>query len=147
MLHNKRARSIIIVVGLACAGVVAVVLATRGLATQGVAVPNVMVFTVSGSTPVYKVLPLNTPVSISIAGRDAAGKTRAAWVVACCENGAWSCIGQQSDGGIRKGNKVTTFPAILTTYSAGSGTGVIAVDGAGKIRLAPSYPMRVYINY
>jgi hypothetical protein len=148
MLYNKRARGLIIVLGLACAVVLALMLATRGTAVQTFSVQNAQAFTtftIGGGGTVYKTLPLNTPVSISISGMSATTGGMAT-IVACCDGVAWSWIGLKGDGTIAKGNNVTTVGALMCDTGAGQTIKVNNVSGGIKIE-APAYTGRIYVNY
>jgi len=148
MLHNKRARGLIIVLGLACAVVLALMLATRGTAVQTFSLQNASAFTtftVGGGGTVYKTLPLNTSVSISISGMGAT-TGGAASIVACCDGVAWSWIGLNGDGTVAKGNNVTTVGALMCDTKAGQTIKVNNVSGSIKIA-APTDTGRIYLNY
>jgi hypothetical protein len=156
MLHNKRARVLIIVLGLVCAAVLATVLGTRGLATQGVAVPNVAAYTVQGGTSRNIAIPLNTPVFIGAAGKSYASgygtATRTDWVVVCCDGTYWNWIGGGLVGYVRKGNKVQYAGSPILIVGHGSMT-VKAYNNSGGLTLSCGIsasqpgPMYVYIHW
>jgi hypothetical protein len=149
MLYNKRARGLIIVLGLACAVVLALMLATRGTAVQTFSLQNAQAFStfVYGGGDVLKTLPLNTPVSISISGMSATTGGMAT-IVACCDGVAWSWIGCKGDGTIAKGNNVATVGTVMCDTKAGHTVKVNNVSGQIRISVASgSSAGRIYVNY
>jgi hypothetical protein len=151
MLHNKRARALIVVVGLACAAVLAVVLVTRALATQSVASPNAVVMTIETWTSRNWTMPLNTPVFIGIGGKSHyVDVLYVAWSAVFCNGTYWNWVTQGPAGTVVKKNKYQ-HSGVGLTFVSFANAGVGTQNNAGGLKFHCSGdtpgPMYVYIHY
>jgi len=154
MLHNKRARVLIIVLGLVCAAVLAATLVTRALATQTVTTPNGVTFVIARGTLKDWTIPLNTPVFIGAGGRSmpdvGPGGTRAAWAVVFCNGQYWNAVGQGSIGEVRKLRRAVPSSIVGTVLGFGGFT-IAITNTSGGLRMSSSLhelgPFYVYIHY
>jgi hypothetical protein len=165
MLHNKRARALIVVLGLACAAVLAVTLVTRAPATQSVSSPNGIVISVGPGTPSDPAkqkdftIPLNTPVFISLGGKIYGSpspydpvKTRAGWAVVFCNGTYWNWVGENSAGTIQTGRRLSKGAIDLYVQPLSWwGASVAVVNNSGGLRLLTrtydSGPVSLYYHY
>jgi hypothetical protein len=157
MLHNKRARALIVVVGLACAAVLAVVLVTRALATQSVSSPNGASFTVNKGSSLNYTIPLNTPVFILTAGKsDQLWQGQpihvAAWSAVFCNGTYWNWVGERCGSGavVSKGRRYQ-YTGVGISVAGYSGAGVYMQNNTGGLKFSVDLdaggPMYAYIYY
>jgi hypothetical protein len=162
MLHNKRARALVVVLGLVCAGVLAVTLITRALATQSVSSPNAIQITVGPGTPSNPArqtdftIPLNTPVFICLGGKifntSEGVKTRAGWAVVFCNGTYWNWVGENSAGTILTGRRLSKGTIDMYVHPLSwFGASVAVVNNSGGLRLLTrtydSGPVSLYYHY
>jgi hypothetical protein len=145
MLHNKRARALIIVLGLACAVVLALVVVSRVMALQVRILNNPTVLTVNAGGTTSVTLPLNRAVPISIA-ETGSGSSGSAFIVADCSGGTWAWAGLNGDGTKAGGQTVTTVGTAMCKTMVGQYARVKDLNG-GVTFVAGTTPMRVLIHY
>jgi hypothetical protein len=145
MLHNKRARALIIVLGLACAVVLALVVVSRVMALQVRILNNPTVLTVNAGTTRDVTLPLNRAVPISIA-ETGSGSTGSAFVTTVCTGTNWAWAGLNGDGTKAGGQTVTTVGTTMCKTMVGQYVKIKNVSG-GVTFVAGTTPMRVLIHY
>jgi hypothetical protein len=151
MLHNKRARALIVVVCLVCAAGLAAVFVTRAAAVHTIWVPNASAFgATAGFLLPARALPLNTPVSISISGqKPTAGGGGTATIVACCDGTAWSWVGFNGNGTVAKGQNLAAAGTVMCSTGAGHYVKISSTP-TGKIGFAVaagSGTAHIYIQY
>jgi len=145
MLHNKRARTLIIVLGLACAVLLALVVVTRVLALQVRILTNPTTLTVNAGTTRDVTLPLSRPIPICIS-ETGGGSSGSAFVVVFCEGATWGWSGRNGDGTVASGVTVTAPGTSICRTMVGQYVKVKNVSG-GVTFVAGATPMRVLIHY
>jgi hypothetical protein len=157
MLHDKRARALILVLGLVCAGLVAAGLVSRAVATQSLSSPNGVSFTVNKGSSVNYAITLNTPVFILTAGKsDQLWQGQpihvAAWSAVFCNGTYWNWVGEicGSGGVVSKGRRYQ-YTGVGISVAGYSGAGVFMQNNTGGLKFSVDTdaggPMYVYIYY
>jgi hypothetical protein len=145
MLHNKRARALIIVLGLACAVILALVVVTRVMALQVRILTNPTVLTVNAGTTRDVTLPLNKVVSISIS-ETGGGSSGSAFIVVHLDATDWAWVGRNGDGTYTCSCGTKEIGRVMCTSVAGQTVKVKDLSG-GVTFTAGGSPMRVLIHY
>jgi hypothetical protein len=145
MLYNKRARGLIIVLGLACAVILAVVVVTRVMALQLRTLTNPTVLTVNAGASRDVTLPLNRVCSVSIS-ETGGGSSGSGFLVVLCNGQRWAWTGFNGDGTPGHGAGVTA-PGTVMCFSVTGQTAKIKDLNGGVTFTAGTTPMRVLIHY
>jgi hypothetical protein len=145
MLHNKRARALIIVLGLACAVILALVVVSRVMALQVRLLTTPTVLTVNAGTTRDVTLPLDraTPISISETG---SGSSGSGFITAVCSGAKWGWAGLNGDGTKAYGQSITAVGTTMCRTMTGQYVKTKNVSG-GLTFVAGTTPMRVLIHY
>jgi hypothetical protein len=145
MLHSKRARALIIALGLACAVILALVIAARVMALQVRILTNPTVMTIAASGTTSVALPLNKVVSISIS-ETGGGSSGSAFIVAHWDATDWAWVGRNGNGSYTCSCGTKEIGRVMCTSVTGQTVKVKDLSG-GVTFTAGGSPMRVLIHY